>query len=438
MMNKIIKQKLLSHCLAPFLIILLSSSPSYASFEDVGAGARAAGMANSFTAIADDVYSVYYNPAGLAGLKNPEAASSMGKMFMNLSDNSDIGDTNLMFAYPAKFASLGVGVKKFALDGYYTENQYIFSAARRFKYLDIGVSFKQMTAEYASTIYTTNAIDNTTGLAGAAADPVFASGLSKSGSGVDAGIMKNAGDVRFAVALQNIVSPDMGIKESYKLPLRVKAGMALIKKDYKLSMEYDKEDAAGSFRLGGEFDVLKVFRLRGGFEYGAGIANVSAGASYDMNLFSFDYAFTLPLGGIEETLGNHWLGLSVKFGEVPETGLAAGNKMKQSVLYRAKKDPVTEKIKKLTLKNMKRLYFYALAAEKRGEYEKARNYHQQVIIYNVPEVVADDDRIKALIVKSEVAQHKHGGKVSSVPGDRELMKKYFGRATEYYKKKNYK
>ncbi len=450
MMNKIIKkliaqkkEKMLVHLSAALSCLLLLSyclAPSlHASFEDIGAGARASGMANAFTAIADDAYAVYYNPAGLAGLENPEAASSYGKMFMNLSDNSDMGDTNLMFAYPAKFASLGFGIKTFSLDGYYAENQYAFSAARRFKYFDIGVSLKHMTAEYASTKYAANAIDNTTGLAGSVADPVFASGLSKSGFGVDAGILKNAGDFRFGLALQNIVPPDMGLKEEYKLPLRIKTGIALIKPRYKLTGEYNKEDAVRTFRLGGEFDVLSFFRLRGGFEYGGDIANISAGASYRMNLFSFDYAFTLPLGGIEETLGNHWIGLSVKFGERPGQVREAEKKMREAVSAAEKKDPITEKIKKLTLKNMKRLYFYALAAEKRGEYEKAKRYYQQVIVYNVPAVVAGDADIKELISKSEAAQRSlesssgKAGRNSAL----EIMKKHFMRATEYYKNKNY-
>ncbi|MBU2528468.1 tetratricopeptide repeat protein [bacterium] len=434
-MKKIIKQIIALTAL--LLFMLAATARVFASFEDLGAGARAAGMANAFTAIADDAYAVYYNPAGLAGLRNPEAASSMGKMFMNLSDNSDIGDTNLMMAYPLKFAVMGIGVKNFALDGYYGENQYAFAAARRFRYFDLGVSLKQMTVEYGSTKYTANAIDNNTGFAGGAGDPVFDSGLSKSGFGADAGILKKSGDLSFGIALQNIVAPDMGLKETYKLPLRIKTGMALIKPGYKLSGEYNKEESAGSFRLGAEVNVLTFFRLRGGFEYGPDIANISAGASYRMNLFSFDYAFTLPLSGVEETLGNHWIGLSVRFGELPEQVMASEKTIRESGAAREKKDPMTEKIRKLTLKNMKRLYLLALAAEKRGEYENARRYHQQVIVYNVPTVVSGDPEIMELISKSREAQDKHGDRVSSAPTDIERMKKHFSTATEYYKNKEY-
>ena len=427
------------------LLLLFAALPrAYAAFEDIGAGARAAGMANAFTAVADDAYAVYYNPAGLAGLRNPEAASSMGKMFMNLSDNSDIGDTNLMMAYPFSFAVMGIGVKQFALDGYYSENQYAFAAAKRFKYFDFGLSLKQMGLEYGSTKYTAKAIDKETGLAGTVADPVFASGLSKSGFGLDAGILKKFGDISFGLALQNLVSPDMGLKESYALPMRLKTGLALMKPGYKLTGEYNQEEAGGSVKLGAEADVLSFFRLRGGLECGAGIANVSAGASYRMNLFSFDYAFTLPLGGVEQTLGNHWIGLSVRFGELSEQVVAAEQSMREAEAAGAreradkeKKDPRTEKIRQLTLKNMKRLYLRALAAEKRGEYETARREHQQVIVYNVPAVVADDAEIKELIAKSKEAQGQHGDRKSAVPSDVERMKKHFTSATELYAQEKY-
>ena len=54
--------------LAAFLALSLVPLPVRAAYDDVGTSARITGMSNSYTAVADDVYSTYYNPAGLATL----------------------------------------------------------------------------------------------------------------------------------------------------------------------------------------------------------------------------------------------------------------------------------------------------------------------------------------------------------------------------------
>ena len=54
-------------------VILLAQGPrlyaaqsSAAQFLNLGFGARALGMGEAYTAVADDISCVYYNPAGLA------------------------------------------------------------------------------------------------------------------------------------------------------------------------------------------------------------------------------------------------------------------------------------------------------------------------------------------------------------------------------------
>src|SRR5690349_17928904 len=49
-----------------------ASETANAQFLKLGAGARAAGMADAFTSVADDVTAAYWNPAGLAQLTTPE------------------------------------------------------------------------------------------------------------------------------------------------------------------------------------------------------------------------------------------------------------------------------------------------------------------------------------------------------------------------------
>ena len=63
-----IRKRLFIFCfvLTVFQVFSLYVSDLYgAVFENIGVGPRAKGMGDAYTAAADDVYSVYWNPAGL-------------------------------------------------------------------------------------------------------------------------------------------------------------------------------------------------------------------------------------------------------------------------------------------------------------------------------------------------------------------------------------
>ncbi len=53
---------------------------AFASFENTFLGARPAGLANSFTAVSDDINSIYFNPAGLARIHQPESLIQGGRL----------------------------------------------------------------------------------------------------------------------------------------------------------------------------------------------------------------------------------------------------------------------------------------------------------------------------------------------------------------------
>src|SRR4030043_1663215 len=59
-----------------FFPILFISTHTYAQkeYDLLGKGARAAGMACAFNAIADDVTALSWNPAGIVQIKKPEIA----------------------------------------------------------------------------------------------------------------------------------------------------------------------------------------------------------------------------------------------------------------------------------------------------------------------------------------------------------------------------
>src|SRR4051794_11121295 len=80
--------------------VLLVAAPLSASFEPLPVGGRAAGMGEAYSAMADDVFSLYYNPAGVMQITRPEIGSYYSNLFVGLGDNSKINRMFLGYAQP--------------------------------------------------------------------------------------------------------------------------------------------------------------------------------------------------------------------------------------------------------------------------------------------------------------------------------------------------
>jgi long-subunit fatty acid transport protein len=74
---------------AGFLANLQAQGTSYvpAAFVDVGLGARPAAMGGAFTGLADDIHALFWNPAGLSGMKSKQATVNFAKLYGLVSYN---------------------------------------------------------------------------------------------------------------------------------------------------------------------------------------------------------------------------------------------------------------------------------------------------------------------------------------------------------------
>ncbi len=109
--------------LVPILFFFLSISSltqsqtvisKYAGeFMAIGVGGRALGMGGAFAAVANDVTSGYYNPAGLANLNYPQIALMHAEQFGNLV-NYDYGAVAIPYD---KDMSFGLSVMRLGVDG---------------------------------------------------------------------------------------------------------------------------------------------------------------------------------------------------------------------------------------------------------------------------------------------------------------------------------
>ncbi len=82
-------------------------------FMALGVGGRALGMGGAFVAVANDVTSGYYNPAGLANIEYPQLALMHSEQFGNLV-NYDYGAVAIPFQNDMSF---GLSVMRLGVDG---------------------------------------------------------------------------------------------------------------------------------------------------------------------------------------------------------------------------------------------------------------------------------------------------------------------------------
>jgi hypothetical protein len=85
------------------------------NFLKVGIGSRPMGMGGAFTAAADDPHAIYWNPAGLALVRNPEASGTYVSYF------SGVDAGTIVFAQPVrKVAGFGVSANFLRVGGIQT------------------------------------------------------------------------------------------------------------------------------------------------------------------------------------------------------------------------------------------------------------------------------------------------------------------------------
>ncbi len=302
---------------------LINLSTIFAAFEDIGVGARATGMGNVFTSLADNVYSLYYNPAGLGQIKQREFTSSYGRLYWGLDDGSALGSGFLGLVYPfkEKIGTLGFGWLNFHLTDYYQENTFLFSYGRKFgKRLYSGLNLKILTKEYGADDYTRQ-------------DPVFiAAGYSKSGISADLGLLyKLPYSFNFGFTVTDFLQPDMGLGSESVVPLGIKFGLSHRSISLAMAVETSYRDGEMKIYTGGEKWFLNnSLGVRTGLGIGSrNFCNFTLGASYIYSLLCFDYAFIFPLSGLSDMYGTHRLGLTFRFGP-----LAKGEITDTSVLQK--------------------------------------------------------------------------------------------------------
>jgi hypothetical protein len=310
--------------LPALLVVLTCSNLSYASFEELPTGARQAGLGNAFTAIADDVYSTYYNPSGLAQLHRSEFTAYYAKLYSGLTDGSSIDRSFIAYGHPtAKHGTFGFSYLDLSLAGLYSESAFALHYATAFRERwNLGGSIKYLKKSFGSDAYTQSAINSDTGASLGAPDPLFAkNGASKSAASLDLGAQYRISRIYgVGLAILNLNSPNMALSpgDTDQVAAVYKAGLARRTKTSSVDAEVSMRKFTSEeyrFNMGGERWVRENFAVRGGLGFGQRQYQVtSIGFSYKWEALQFDYALIYPLTGIKGTFGTNQVSMTFRFG----------------------------------------------------------------------------------------------------------------------------
>ena len=288
---------------------------SGSAFLKIGPGARAVGMGEAYTGVADDIDAIYWNPAGLATLKNPEVEGMHMQYFQSILYEY------AAFAYPtACGGTWGLAVTNLYTNDLQSRTQDTdaptgtFSANDSAYWLSYAYPVSSKLSLGANLKYIRQTLSGTASTAYAG----------------DGGLLYDTGwkDLRLGASFQNVGSQVKFSNESDPLPLtaRVGASAPVWVKNFLVSSDIIlPRDNQAAVAFGGEYKGRLVnglsYAIRSGYQTGStvdGLSGVSAGGGLTFGRVSFDFAW-VPFG----ELGNTYrYAIHVKFGQPEGKNLA--------------------------------------------------------------------------------------------------------------------
>jgi hypothetical protein len=281
-----------------------------ATYGDTYVGGRAAGFGGAFSAVADDVTAVYYNPAGLGFMTKPEFVADFSRLLTGLDDKSDLSSKFIGYTFGIStkkkyYGQFAVSMSNMSLAGYVQYNTYYFSYAQRRNFVSVGMNLKLLAEEYQMTGYTGD-------------DNVFGNGARSYVQNVSidlAGMVNVAPKLFVGLNLTDINQPDMRMlktdrvpADTDKIPFGLRAGVSYKEKTYTGAIDVAADRTGTKMYAGFEkwFFKNKQAAVRAGAGFGTKeFLSMSMGFSVNMNEIQVDYCFLMPMAGISDITGSH-------------------------------------------------------------------------------------------------------------------------------------
>lgn len=318
----------------------------------IGVGARAIGMGEAYTAMADDVSSLYWNPAGLALMQERQASFMYDQMY------KDLKYQNGSVAFPLENGAIGGSLSYLSygkIAGYDTTGASIGDQSA---YSGVGT----LGAAWLGNQWSAGA--NVKGIQEKLADEKASTVGFDLGGNVIYPKPVLGGTIRLGAVVQNLGQGLKFLQQRDPLPTDWKVGLAAVQmmnRKLNLSLDYGKpKDDKAIVSGGAEYWVAPFLALRTGYTAthteGSGLR---AGIGLRIKKVSFDYAYA----GQGDLGMSHRYELSFRFGE-PRPILTAEER---KILQQAKAALRQERYEQATL-------LFDSLIELEPNYKPARRY----------------------------------------------------------------
>jgi outer membrane protein OmpA-like peptidoglycan-associated protein len=317
-----------------WMLVVLTAPLARAYFFDYGTGVRPTGMGRAYVAVADDVNTINWNPAGLAMLNRYEITTMYASLFSGLQSRlytgqlDGLGYNYIAAAVPIDpmVGSFGASWSQFS-STFYRENIFTIGYARTLTF----TNFDYTTAHVGMNLKIMNWSSDGTDYSGSEG---------KTGFTADVAILYPLPE-KFVVGicLENFIPANMGVTTTEEIPRNFRIGASWSQdlkpmKSFIDSMLVSVEVVNRSYaqnkntvRFGGEawfLDGLLAGRLGvNSTEFTLGFSGCYTFEQLNSTKIQLDYNFSLPFY-VQKSYGTHRIGLTGSWGKL------AGSKVEQA------------------------------------------------------------------------------------------------------------
>lgn len=282
-----------------------------AQFLKIAPGARPSGMGGAFSAVADDLNAIYWNPAGLALQKDRQASASYIKYFQGVNIGF-LGYSQEAFGY----GTLGVGFNYLTVGDIERRATDVDTSVETFGANDMAVYLS-----YGSTSLLGRFVENLNFGMSLKYIKQTIDTENASSYAFDAGTLYKTPIKHLSASLgvYNVGSKVKFVEESDSLPMDVRLGAAykFFQETFLVAADLDDyiNDERIYSQLGMEYTFNKAVSIRAGYKFGmdsnklGGAAGIGTGFGVNVWGVQLDYAY-VPFGELTDT---HRVSMSAKF-----------------------------------------------------------------------------------------------------------------------------